>query len=392
MQPDALGDLLVKVKIVANELLDTDIEMVSLVRHGANRCPFKVLKSDDESPVSKLGDKLQSFFSIAKGEFSVTAYFIRKDAADSLLPILKAEGVDTSNVSESEGVTVVTLSNASARGFIQLTDALAIAVDQPIKEFSDESIVKAYAEGVGLSGFAPSVNLAVSGLAESVWSLLNSNEVLGEREDRIAKVDTMLASFRKYITSLARMLPAQVFKVEAAVRAVQTEDADMPKGKLDEAVVGDLDGLPTEPVTKTDAEAPVTPSVVTKTAEEVKVEPTAAAEKPPVTEDKPDALASILKALDAINSKVDGLAKSIEDQRSVTDTLAAQVAEATEVLEKAEDSRRSTTVVRMGADMDLALSSLGGSDSRTPRKTIGKADEEKWGNLFSDLDTFRPSR
>jgi len=383
-----------KVRVVANEIMDCDIEMVSLVRHGANRCAFKVLKSEDDKPAT-LADRLQSFFTIAKGEFTVTAYFIRKDATDALLPVLKAAGVDTSRVSEADGVTRVTLSDDQPRGYVQLTSALAIAVDQPIKEFSDESIVKAYAEGAGLSDFAPGVHLAVDGLAGAVWSLLNSNEVEGQRDERIAKVDSMLASFRKYITSLARMLPSQVFKVEAAARAVHTEDADMPKGKLDEAVAGDLDGLPIEAVTKTDAAvAAVTTDTITITTPVVaKVEEAAPAvtstEEPAV---QPDALASILKALDSINSKVDGLAKSIEDQKSVTDTLAAQVAEATEVLEKAEDVVRRTTVVNHGADMDLALSSLGGSDVRKPRPTVAKADEEKWGNLFSDLSTFRPSR
>jgi hypothetical protein len=375
-----------KVKVVANELVDTDIEMVSLVRHGANRCPFKVLKSEDDEPAS-LGDKFQSFFSLAKGDVAVSAYFIRKDAADKLLPILKAEGVDTSNVSETEGVVRVQVSEAAPKGFVQLGDALAVAINQPLKEFSEESVVKAYADSGGPTGFAPSVNLAVAGLADAVWSLLNSGEAEGSREERVAKVDSMLASFRKYITSLAKTLPEQVFKVEAAARAAQTEEADMPKGKLEpEAVAGDLDGL-SDTVTKTEAT-----SLSDTTTDTVVLKAEEAPSEAPAPEAPPADLSAVLKALEAINAKVDGFAKTVDEIRTSQDSLAALVAETTEPVEKAEAARR-TTVVDAGGDMDLALSTLGGSDTTRGRpRPVVKTDEEMWGGLFSGLDTFRPSR
>ena len=374
-----------KVKVVANELVDTDIEMVSLVRHGANRCPFKVLKSEDDAPAT-LGDKLQSFFSLGRGDFNVVAYFMREDAAEKILPLLKAEGIDVEQAVTKEGVVSITLSDAPSRGFLQLNDALAIAVDQPIREFSEESVVKAYAEGIGLTDFAPGVSLAVRGLADTVWSLLNSPDADEARDVRVAKVDSMLASFRKYITSLAKALPEQVFRVEAAARdVVKTEEHTMPQGKpLSEAVPGDLDGL-----SKSDA-----PAKGTEAPGEVKKEeaPAVAAAAQPSSQETPaDPLASIMKALETIAAKVDGLAKSVEEQRSVTDTLAAQVAEAEELAKSATEKADSTTLVRKGEDIDLALSSLGGRDTAHGR-TVRKSGEALWDGLFSDLDTFRPSR
>lgn len=35
-----------KIKIVANELVDGEVEYVSLVKHGANRSPFKIMKAE----------------------------------------------------------------------------------------------------------------------------------------------------------------------------------------------------------------------------------------------------------------------------------------------------------------------------------------------------------
>jgi len=387
----------VKVKVVANELVETDIEMVSLVKHGANRAPFRILKADEDGPAAKLGEKLQSFFSLAKGEVAVAAYFIRKDATEAMLPILKAQGVDVGRVTEADGVTVVTVSDASPKGFIQLGDALAVAISHPLKEFSDESIVKAYADGVGLSGFAPGVGLATRGLADAVWSLLNSSDGdEGAREERIAKVDSMLASFRKYITSLSKMLPDQVLKVEAAARSAHTEETDMPKGKLDEAVAGDLDGLlKTEEVapatTTTTAEVTAT-TTDTITVTEPAVSDSVITDAKVTKTEQPDALAAILAKLSSFDEKLDAVAKSVKDQQVITDSLAAQVAETRTDLAKAEDVARRTTLVDRGGDMDLALSTLGGSDNSRSRRPVAKSGEALWDGLFSDLDSFRPSR
>lgn len=389
-----------KVKIVANELIDTDIEMVSLVRHGANRAPFKVLKSEDGEDKPSLGDKLQSFFSLGRDDVVVTAYFIRKDAAETLLPILKAEGIDVSAAHEASGVVVVPLAaDVESKGFVQLGEALAIAISAPLKEFSDESVVKAYADGVGMAGFAPSVNLAVRGLADTVWTLLNSNEAEGAREERVAKVDTMLASFRKYITSLAKMLPEQVFKVEAAARAATTEDSDMRKGKIEEAVAGDLDGLlksevTAEPKAADPAPEPKaadpTPEPVAKAADPAPEAPAPVAAAAPAPEGA--VLDAILAKLDAIGAKVDNLAKAVDDNKAETDEIRQQLIDTEQKLVKAEDTHRRTTLVDRGGDMDLALSTLGGSDQSRGRKPVVKSGEEVWDGLFSDLSTFRPSR
>ena len=38
-----------KIKIKATELVDGEIEYVSLVKHGASRSPFKIIKADEGS-------------------------------------------------------------------------------------------------------------------------------------------------------------------------------------------------------------------------------------------------------------------------------------------------------------------------------------------------------
>lgn len=414
-----------KVKVVANELVDTDIEMVSLVRHGANRCPFKILKTDEDDRAETLGSRLQNFFSLAREDAVVTAYYVRADAADKVLPVLKAEGVDVEAAETADGVTRVVVSDVPTRGLLQLTDALAVGVSHPLRDYSDESVVKAYAESIGLQQFAPGVDLALAGLAGAVWSLLNPANG-GVREERVAKVDSLLASFRKYVTGLARALPEQVFKVEAAAKAATTEEHDMRTAKLSEAVAGDLgDLLKTE---EPAAAAPVVKSADGESMEEEAAEgegtefkacaacktpaecggakkcaAAAAAEGVAKTGEgvvemakpaaAPDALSSILAALTDLGAKVDGLAKSVKEQQEVTDSLSAQFVEAREDLAKAETVRRATTIVDRTGDMDLALSTLGGSDRhRGQPRPVVKSAEEVWDGLMPDLESFRRTR
>ncbi len=46
----------VKIRLVANELVDGEVEYISLVKHGANRSPFKIIKA--EQPVQDSWDDL----------------------------------------------------------------------------------------------------------------------------------------------------------------------------------------------------------------------------------------------------------------------------------------------------------------------------------------------
>ena len=45
-----------KIRLVANELVDGEVEYVSLVKRGANRSPFKIVK--EEQPKQGLWDGL----------------------------------------------------------------------------------------------------------------------------------------------------------------------------------------------------------------------------------------------------------------------------------------------------------------------------------------------
>jgi hypothetical protein len=304
-----------KIKVVANELVDSDIEMVSLVRHGANRCAFKLLKTDDTQTLS---DKLGDFLHLNSGDPKITAFYIKKAATEAVLPILKTAGF-AGETQTFEGVNILKVSDGATKSVFQLTDSVAVGIDQPVKLIADEGIVKAHAVVVGTDGFYPGIGLATTTLDSVVWNLLNSN---GDQAspDRLEKTESMLASFRKYVGTLLRVLPKEVLQVEGALRSHEISKeagTDMQKAtKLVEAVSGDLDILKADAAAATTEVAAVVEEPKIEASTDQKVEEVVAKEadkkeetKVEVKEETP--VDPILAALAKIEGRFDTLQEPI---------------------------------------------------------------------------------
>jgi|GEM_PF-5061492 len=50
-----------KVKMIATELVDAEVDYISLVRHGANRTPFKIVKADEPERAKTLAEVIEDF-------------------------------------------------------------------------------------------------------------------------------------------------------------------------------------------------------------------------------------------------------------------------------------------------------------------------------------------
>jgi hypothetical protein len=355
------------------------------------------------------GDKLSHFLKLTKDDVRVGAYFVREPAYDNLKAALEAQGVSLKDVVKADGLVVVHQEDVPFKGFIQLNDDVAVAVDQSFKEFEDESVIKAYSDGVQATGFLPGVSKASESLAQVVWNLLNTSDDSISKDERIAKVDSMLVSFRKYMSTLLKSLPDQVLKVEAATRGITTEDSEMRNrtAPLKEAVAGDLDGidLSKEEVTKTDEEAadkkaaaPSDETDVTKgcgpkgkDAEVMDEEEDEDEEE--MTVEKTD-LSKVLEAVAGLTAAVESLAKTQKDQ---FESLSARIEKtetvaksAEQVAKTAEVRAKNTVVVNKSDDVDFTYANLGGTN-RDTRKVV-KSEGDLWDGLLEDLGTFRGNR
>jgi hypothetical protein len=412
-----------KIKVLANELVDTDIEMVSLVKHGANRCPFKVLKAEDSEPPT-IRERLSKLLDLSTDTPKIVAFFIRKGAEISALPILRASGFENAVASEMDGAMVVPVREGEVEAIFQLSDDVAVGMDREVPTLSKEAIVKAHADRIGTGGIYPSLGQAFDALATDVWNLLNTNSE-SPVVDRVEKVDHTLISFRKYLDMISKTLPDEVFKIEGALRSLNSNSgnagtSDMPtsKAKLTEAVAGDLDGLET-PITKADSEpdddetaednAVVAAGEAAPESEDVKKDeapkPPADASPEPKAEatdgtSSPDAVLNV-KVVDAL-TQIAAVLKSVQadvaQQRDLTKRLETQVADVANFAKAVEERVTTTpTIVNKSDDLDLALSSLGGASNRS-RRTRGEVEkgdymgDSLWDGLFKDLDSFRNAR
>jgi hypothetical protein len=400
-----------KIKVVASELVDSDIEMVSLVRHGANRCAFKILKTDEEPSIK---DRIGNFLNLNSEDAAITAFFIKNDALERVLPIFKAAGFK-GTPDQFEGVSILKVSNSDTKAVFQLSESVAVGINQPVKSVADEGIVKAHAVVIGADGFYPGVHLSTTTLDSIVWNLLNSNDE-NLQTDRLEKTEAMLASFRKYVGSLLQVLPKEIFKIEGALRDLDkdkdTGTDSMKVAKLTEVASGDLEGIELSGDVKKAAAADVTPAPVVETPPVIEVAKEAADPCAGMTDEEKTAYKkkqaedeeeeevdfgkSVIKALEAVNSTLKGLQETVTKTQEETKTLADRMG-TVEELAKATSIKagKPVVVVNKSEDSDLALDALGGARTRGQSKVRFSKDgivrDSLWDGLFEELETFRPS-
>lgn len=81
-----------KIKMQGSELKKVDIEYLSLVKRGANRSPFKVVKTETPTEKTGLVGAVQKFFSLNDIKPTVVAVFVEKTAFEQALPNLADAG------------------------------------------------------------------------------------------------------------------------------------------------------------------------------------------------------------------------------------------------------------------------------------------------------------
>lgn len=255
---------MVKVTVEANELKNGKIEKISLVRNGAIRQPFKILKTEEiEQHHDTVGDKLKKLFSgehTRDDEAQVAALYVRKTAAQKWVPIIKANGFRAEkDHAEVEGDMVVLKQESydpEVEGsLIALSPDVAISLNKVVKGFDPYSTSSSFDDNVKSSAFYPGMYHAMESLAETVWNVLNE---ANDSEEAAAGVAKQVKAFGSYVNNLVSELPTSVFKMEGQSLTNEfagstvstsntltvTKDAeDMSTTVLKEAAPGDLDGL-----------------------------------------------------------------------------------------------------------------------------------------------------
>lgn len=243
------------IKMIANELVDGEIDFVSLVKHGANRSPFKIIKMEDLSSIQTgLMDKLTSMFGDEPAK--VSAFFVKNEEVTTYAPLLEAGGFKVDDTQKMRDVTIYKQDCFDGDvdvSLIALDSNVGLALDRVVKQFSSFPESSDFKENVAASSFFPGLHNAMEALGESTWQALNKS--LNIEEAGIV-IDKNLAAFKKHINALVKNLPHSVIKFESELLRLRTggstldtvagdiaksEDNDMTR--INEAVAGDLGGL-----------------------------------------------------------------------------------------------------------------------------------------------------
>ncbi len=216
-----------KIKMKGSELKKVDIEFLSLVKRGANRAPFKVVKAEDQVAASltqKTGlvGAVQKFFQLSEPSPSVVAVFVEKSALDRTLPNLadagfkldKHELMDDCVVFKQDGFDaaeeVIMLKSEKTVGF-------AIA---NVTKFADLFCGDlAFDPSVADSGFYPGLNAAMGALQATMGEHLAK----GESSD----AENMIAAYQNYSKQVVKALPSELWKFESLQRGFGSDTTDM---------------------------------------------------------------------------------------------------------------------------------------------------------------------
>lgn len=207
-----------QVTVKACELLDGDVQLISMVGRPANRIPYGLMKS--EKGDNQMFDlNLANLFKSEQKQAApvVTAVLVKGEASTEMLAVLKEQGFLVDEVQKTdEGVSVYPQEH-EYRGevtLVKLTEDVALAVP----------MVKAagsFAEMAAAHGFYPSINIATDLLQCELHRAIEKSDSPNEAATRVGE---LLSDFGGYMQTMVKGLPAIVFKTEQALGSATVEE------------------------------------------------------------------------------------------------------------------------------------------------------------------------
>jgi hypothetical protein len=358
-----------KIKCPARELTDVDVQFLSIVKRGANRTPFKILKREDQTMSIDLGKLFFRKTEPSKPPVVVAVMLEKGEDAELWKKIFADAGFEfpVTEVDETSGVTVLKGEEVPSDVVtLGLSDTVAVAVGNVQKGIDPYPGGLSFSENVVKSGFFPGFVLAQEALAQTLYMISSTP---GNQDETVSLVQKALDDFSSYIMTLVMRLPRSVFKME---QVVKTGVAGM---KVAEPVVE---------VSKDEALAAV---VIQK--EEGSVEEASEAGSPGVeTGVEPGAADSIAVLTESV-TKLEGFIRDM--QASVVKLAEAQgTTSATLGLLKAEMDRKIGEVEEVARKAEVAVGGIVASELTLPdvSKNMGNTRQKAEVGLFDSALHF----
>lgn len=325
-----------RIKLQANKLENPKVSHISLVDHGANRIPFRIIKRQGMIDLTRLL-KRDATDPVKKAESTgkVLGVVVEKtDKLEKVAEVIKAAGFSVDTPMVSGGTVVYTqgeaeINEATSKVIKMSQDVLAILDEDTAEKLLKSSDI---AESMMTEhGFLPSISMAARAMHDQ---LLEATEA---GEDVVQKAEQIIDSFKSYALTALELVPTALYQADLSVEQVMKAEAPVE-----------------DPEPKDQVKEPEPEPVVAK--EDKPVVP----KDPPVVEAPKDSeLTGLLSAIEKMGStfseKLDTVQKTL--QQSLTDVtgqvdelrkaneLVSNHLQEVEKVAKATESVMSSTVV-----------------------------------------------
>lgn len=213
-----------EIKVTAKQLENVDVEYLSLVDRGANRIPFRFMKSDGDS---KMSIDLGSIFGIKKAEKVPTIIGVaiqKNERMDAWKEVLQKHDFKYGEFVEAEDgqVQLAKSEEADDMSVYKVNDDVALVLKgfAPFPEGND------FMENMAKSAFFPGMRVAGDVLSETVYGIMASEGNSKKTKDMLMKA---LDGYKEYVMGLADQVPEKAYRAEA----LQDEVDEIMKGLLD---------------------------------------------------------------------------------------------------------------------------------------------------------------
>jgi hypothetical protein len=243
-----------KITMAVNELSDAQPTRVSLVKHAANRTPFRIMKEDNEMTIdlSKAFGAVRSALARkSEAPTQVVAVVVRKgfDIAP-LQPKLEQQGLSFASKTEKDDLVLYLQPGAvmgERTGVLKFDDNTALLIGNlhaireqvPVKKDFDsyDADATTFMDALNTRGFYPSICISVEALQTCIFNCVDEADTTDEAA---ALVEAAIDSFKDWIMGCVRGIPVRAFKAEGEYAAVHAANA----GTANAAAVGPLGADP----------------------------------------------------------------------------------------------------------------------------------------------------
>lgn len=355
-----------KIKAEMTEMKDASVNYVSLVQRGANRIPFRIVKTQqpqEQNMAIDLGAIGRIFKSeAAKPTVPEVAGIVVKTSDEATLAsvtqALSDAGYKVDSIQKHEdGTTLFAQGEVPAETHIvKMSDNVAIVMKGFSPYCSDLDSSSDFSEVMSTTGFYSGVNQAVDALSTCVRNATYKSD---DPQAAAKEVGKSVDQFKAYLTTMIAAIPAKAFKmekdVEAAVALVITAKAE----KEPAPVVAEPAAAPVA----APAAAPATPAVAEGVVDASKI----------ATADTADLVA---KTADMVNQALSPTLLALaESLKGVTEAVTTLKADQQKISESVAESARKADNAQQAVSSTVVAASTQG-DGNGEQTQVSKTDTD----------------